>query len=79
MDELRDISNFLALENKLHGWHYNEFNGWLKTIRLLHNQKNCDSCGETMTQKKLLEGLHVRGFGDATIEDVLPDFSGGKL
>jgi hypothetical protein len=40
------------LEQKLQGMDYDEFNEWLKSIGLLHNNRNCDSCGEPMRQQK---------------------------
>jgi hypothetical protein len=52
MDQLREISTFKKLEQKLQGMEYDEFNEWLKSIGLLHNHRNCNSCGEPMKQQK---------------------------
>jgi hypothetical protein len=52
MDQLREITTFKKLKQKLQGMDYDKFNEWLKSIGLLHNNWNCDSCGEPMKQQK---------------------------
>jgi beta-N-acetylglucosaminidase len=39
MEQLREISTFKKLEQKLQGMEYDEFNEWLKSIGLLHNHR----------------------------------------
>ena len=52
MNQLRSITSFKTLEQKLHGMEYDDFNNWLRELGFLHNPKHCESCGERMTQQR---------------------------
>ena len=51
-NQLRSITSFKTLEQKLHGMEYDDFNNWFRQLGFLHNPKHCESCGERMTQQR---------------------------